>query len=484
MGRRRRYTPPFEVEIEKLGKKGVGVGTAPDGTLVEVKPAPPGGRILFAPQRKNRGKWKGRRIQLVRPPKAYVEPVCEVFGLCGGCVLQELSLEAQREAKFTFALEQVAEQMGISLETLNERVQVEPLRGSEQGFFYRNKVEFSFGNRRMLSQQEFDARESIHGRFLGFHAYGRFDRIADTSKCWLIADEANEVFAALRKAVLTEEQQPPWDNRSNQGFWRHAMLRHGFATNELLLTLFTASAKTDEEVESVQQVVEALQTTELSNGASLVGIVWVENEGVADVARGTTRQIWGRDWFEEHLKDTRFRISTRAFFQTSKAGAEILYDTIGEALGDVRGTLYDLYCGIGSIGLYLSSQFDKIIGVEEVEDAIEHARENAKLNGFQNVEYHAAKMEDTLDVLQHSEGESRALIFDPPRAGLHPKVVRAAAQAKADVLIYVACEPGSLGRDAAILELGGWVMTQLWTVDLFPQTGHIEMVARFVPRTA
>lgn len=482
MGRRRRFTPPFEVEIESLGKKGVGLGVSPDGTPVAVKPAPPGSRILFAPQRKSKGRWAGRRIKMVRPPEGYTEPVCESFGLCGGCVLQELSLSAQRDAKWSYALRAIAEPLSLSLPALEQRVEVMPIRGLQDGFGYRNKVEFSFGVRRMLSQTAFEARENIAGRFLGFHASGRFDRIADSPKCWLIRDEANALLSTLRATTLVEGQPPLWDVKVNQGFWRHAMLRQGMATGELLVSLFTAPATQPEEVQAVEQVVAALQDTELPNGASLVGVVWFENSSVADVAQGTVRQVWGRDWLEEFLGDTSYHIRTRTFFQTSKEGAELLYDTIEEALEGASGTLYDLYCGIGSIGLYLSSHFSHIIGVEEVEDSIVQARENASRNGLASASFHNAKVEDVLELLEEEQDAPRTLVVDPPRAGLHPKVVRTLAHTPADCLVYVACEPSSLGRDAAILELGRWKMTKVWVVDLFPQTGHVEVVAQFLPK--
>lgn len=477
---RRRYTPPFELEITHLGPKGVGVGQGPDGTPVEVKPAPPGGRILFAPQRKHRGRWQGRRVSLVRPPEAYQEPPCEVFGLCGGCVLQELSLDAQRAAKWEYALREVAEPLSLTVEGLRQAVEVHPIRGRDAAFHYRNKVELSFGNKQMLTQEAFDAREPIGGRFLGFHAAGRYDRIADVSRCWLISEAANALLTRVREMALAEGQPEPWDNREHKGFWRHLMLREGSATGQLLLALYTAPAQDEAEAQAVEALAEALMALPLPNEVKLVGVLWYENDGVADVTQGALRQTWGEGQFDERLGITQFRIAPETFFQTSTSGAVLLYDTIAEALGDRGGALFDLYCGIGSIGLYLAGQFTHLIGVDEVEASVQRARENAMRNGVGKAAYHAAKMEDALSVLDEAEGE-RCFVVDPPRAGLHPKVVRTLAQTPGDALVYVACHPASLGRDAAILQLGRWRLQTLWTIDLFPQTGHVEMVGLFLP---
>ncbi|HAA55995.1 MAG TPA: 23S rRNA (uracil(1939)-C(5))-methyltransferase RlmD [Myxococcales bacterium] len=477
--RRKRYMPPFDVDITHLAKKGVGVGEAPDGSPVWVKPAPPGARMHVAPTGKRKGKWQARRLAMVEKRAQWAEPPCALFGVCGGCVLQQLQLAAQRHEKHLYALREIAEHKGWSLDELQQHVRVHEVRGAEDAYGYRNKIELSFGPKRYLSQEAFDAGELIDGRFLGFHAAGRFDRIADLEKCWLASDGMNALIDVAREHVLQEGQPVPWDPHQHKGFWRHMMLRQGTATGELLVVLYTASAKQADEVSAVQSLAEALMAASTPEGTSVVGVLWMENDDIADVARGQLRQVWGRDWFEEHLGKTKYRLSYRSFFQTSTKAAEILYDTIGEALGDAGGTLYDLYCGIGSIGLYLSDQFDAIVGIEEIPEAIEDAGKNAAANGITSVTYTAAKVEDALDMLP-SEGEALALVVDPPRAGLHPKVAKALAQAPGDTLVYVACHPGSLGRDLVLLEEGGWEMTELWTVDLFPQTGHIEAVGRFV----
>jgi 23S rRNA (uracil1939-C5)-methyltransferase len=239
------------------------------------------------------------------------------------------------------------------------------------------------------------------------------------------------------------------------------------------VALYTSSDGTEADVTIVAEALMA---------AGAHGVIWGVDDGVADVARGVVQRTWGSATIEEHLttasgRTVSYRLSATSFFQTNTAGAQLLYDTVGEALIG-SGTLLDLYCGTGAIGLFLADRFSAVVGVEVIEAAVRDAEENAVRNGVE-ASYRVARVEDALDCLE-IDGPVSAVV-DPPRAGLHPKVAKALATWKgAEELIYVACGPAALGRDAAVLEEGGWRLTDLWTVDMFPQTGHVEMVARFV----
>jgi 23S rRNA (uracil1939-C5)-methyltransferase len=470
MSRSRSHVPPFEVEVTSLGSRGIGVGHTESGRPVLVRAVPPGARVAVAVIARKKGELHVRRLHMVRPPADHAEPRCAQFGLCGGCSLQEIHLPAQRRAKHAWVLAEVA--LGP-----DEVVQVHPPRGAQAAYGYRNKVELSFGSLRYLSEADHAAGLPREGRFLGFHAPGRFDRVVDAPRCELIHDDMNALLGTLRAAVSAPEAAPPYDVRTHTGFWRHVALRRGERTGELLITLFTTSPGEPEQA-AVLALVDALHGTPLQSH-KVVGVVWCVNDGVADVARGDERQVWGRDHLHERLGTVDYQLHTRAFFQTSTLGAEVLYDTIGEALGR-GGTLVDLYCGTGAIGLYLADRFDQVVGVEVIAESVEDARANAARNGIEAT-YHTGKVEDALALLDAVQGR-RHLVVDPPRAGLHPKVAEALAQAKADTLVYVACHPGSLARDRLVLQAGGWHLTDLWTVDLFPQTGHVEAVARFERR--
>ncbi|MEZ4318254.1 MAG: methyltransferase [Myxococcota bacterium] len=460
---RSKRIPPFEAEITHLGPKGVGVGTAPDGRPVHVRRAPPGGRVLVRPAGRKRGTWAGARMALVRPPSDAVEPPCPVFGLCGGCVLQELPLERQRALKLERARVEVGE------------TEWRGVRGSPDAYGFRNKMEFSFGNKRYASEREMARGDAVlDGRFLGLHAPGRFDRVVDVACCPLLDDVGNAALAVTRAVLLDPPDGPTlWDVRSHEGFLRHLLVRRG--QGSLYLGLFTASPTPADEA-AVHAWLDALERSEGLAGVA-VSAGWYVNDGVADVARGELREHRGSPDLRMRLRGREFSLAPLAFFQTSTAGAEVLVDTIGEALGTGHRLLLDLYCGTGSIGICLSDRARQVVGIEEVEAAIDNARVNAAANGVQ-AEYRVAKVEAALD--QIVGGPGIAAVVDPPRAGLHPSVARKLAETPLDVLVYVACNPASLGRDRVLLEAGGWRLQCAWAVDLFPQTGHLEVVARFV----
>lgn len=453
--RRRRYTPPFDLQVDRLEPKGMGAGEY-EGQEVLVRGAPPGSVVHVRPFRRKRGVIHARRLDLLQPPPDAVQPLCAAFGTCGGCVLQELPLAAQRAAKHGLVRRHVGSLEGVT---------VHPVRGLPAGFGYRNRVELTYGNRRFLSLEELNAGVSNLGRYLGFHAPGRFDRIVDVERCELISEDLNAVLTAAR-AQLQRSAFEPWDTREHTGFWRHLMLREG-QDGDRLVVVFTAPPE-DEAVARAELDALAAALPEVG------GVVWYVNDRVADAAVGQQRAVLrGRPFLEERLGELRFQLAPRAFFQTNTPGAELLYDTVALATGEGR-KLLDLYCGSGSIGLWLADRFEEVVGVELHAPAVEDARANAIRNGVTRTHFVQGEVEK---VALKLGGD--VVIVDPPRAGLHPKAARWLAGIPAERLVYVACHPPSLGRDRAVLEEGGWRLRELWTVDMFPQTGHVEAVARF-----
>lgn len=450
----RRRLEPFDCDFTQLGPRGIGVGHHEDGRRVEVRGVPPGARVQVIPQGRKDGVILGRRGALVRPPADGVDPRCAQFGLCGGCVLQELPLESQRAHKHRFGLGEVGPLDGV---------RVHPIRGTDAAYGYRNKVELAFGPTRYLSEADHLAGLPHSGRFLGFHAPGRFDRVVDAPRCEISSEPMNAALAAVRALALGPDMPPPYDPRAHTGFWRHLVLREG--ADGVIGVLFTTSDGPESAVAPIAERV----------GRELVGFEWRVNDGVADVARGDVRLSAGAPQVREVLGDVELRLSPMAFFQVNTAGARVLYDAIGEALG-TGGTLVDLYCGVGAIGLYHAKRFDRLVGIEENADAVADAERNALANGI-DASFFAGKVEERL--AHWAELGGVHVVVDPPRAGLHPKVAGALAAGRWASLVYVACNPASLGRDRVLLEAGGWQLEELWTVDLFPQTGHLEQVARF-----
>ncbi len=407
------------------------------------------------PFARKKGVIHGRRTALVQPPPDAVVPRCEAFLLCGGCSLQELSLAAQRQAKEQLVLEGVEPP---------EHVVVHPIRGTDLEYGYRNKVELSFGVRRYLSDEQHEAGLPIDGVFLGFHAPGRFDRVVDRGRCELVPEGTNEVLTILREH-LSRSAHAPWDVRNHTGFWKHAVLRET-SLGQRLVAIYTAEPQGD----------EAAELAAIARDLPVEAALWFVNAGVADAAIGELRaQLKGGPTVEEALGEVRYELSATAFFQTNTAAARVLYDCIGEA-ASAGARLLDLYCGTGAIGLYLADRYEQVLGIELNPDAVDDARRNALRSGREHVRILCGKVEDTLP--EPREGD--VAIVDPPRVGLHPKAAAWLAQAPIQELVYVACHPASLGRDRVILEAGGWHMTDLWSVDLFPQTGHVEAIGRFV----
>jgi len=453
MARRKRLPGPIDVEIVGIGDGGVGLGTYEEHQLL-VRGAPLGAVVSVMPFKRKKGVWHARRVGMVRPAADAVKPRCRIFGLCGGCVLQEMPLERQASAR-----EHLASQRVGSLEGVVQH----PMVRAPKGYAYRNRVELTFGATRYLTEEDLAAGLPLDGRFLGFHPPGRFDRIADAPRCELVSEDVNALIRIVREHLLRSSFEP-WNPREHTGFWRHLMLRET-SLGERLVVIFTAPPP-----EGAAQELEELAAAI----PDVTGVVWMVNERTADAAIGREEAVLrGRSWIEEQVLDVRFRLSVRSFFQTTSEGAERLYRVVREAAGSGR-RLIDLYSGVGSIGLCLADRFEEVFGVEIVEDAVVDAKKNAERNGITNSDFIAAPVETVTEGLGGD-----VLIVDPPRAGLHPKAARFIAGLTADRLVYVACNPRSLGRDRVVLEEGGWKMTDLWTVDLFPQTGHVEAVARF-----
>ncbi len=444
--------PPALVDIHALSPDGVAIGRDTRGRERTVRGAPLGAtvKVIGRPD-------TSILVEVVTPAPDAVLPRCPQSGSCGGCTLQDVPLGRQRAAKH----EALAALLG-------------PLGGTDHGieapdddgYGYRNRVELTFGERGWLTAEAQARGDSLAGRFLGFHPPGRFDRVVDAPTCALISPAMNDVLRRAR-ADLLPSPWSFWEPREHVGFWRHLSLREG--DEGVLATLYTSPGDATQEA--------WLRERAPTWGAA--GVVWCETEAAADVASGATREVLhGVERLHTRLGDARFHIGPASFFQVNHAGAERLVARVGEALGAGAGggTLLDLYCGAGAISLALGRRFRRIIGVDANAAAIADARANAADNGI-DAEFHAGLCEAVVPGL--TLPERPAIVVDPPRAGLHPSALRFVATLDAPVLVYVACRPSSLLRDARGLMLAGWRCTDRWAVDLFPQTGHVEVVARF-----
>ncbi len=446
--------PPVNVRIEALSRDGVAVGTDEKGRTREVRGAPLGA-LVRAVGRPTNSLFYG----VVEAADDAVPPRCAQVATCGGCTLQASPLARQRIAKSEMLSSLLAPLGGLD----------HGLEGADDAYGYRNKLELSFGVKRYLSTEELATDAPLGGRFLGMHAPGRFDRIADAPRCELASEAMNAVLARVREDVLPSDW-PLWDARAGTGTFRHLLLREG--EEGVLAAIFTSPG--DEAL--------AAWLREKAPRWGAAGVSWYVNERTADAAIGRREAVLhGVEFVTQRLGAARFRLSPMSFFQVNLPGAERLVARVGEALSKGRVTskddmLLDLYCGAGALGLALSDQATRLVGVDINTDAIADARENARMSGV-DAEFVAGPCEQVVAGLEVPSAP--AVVVDPPRAGLHPDALRFVAGLDARVLVYVACRPTSLLRDGQALLAAGWRCTDRWSVDLFPQTGHVEVVARF-----
>jgi 23S rRNA (uracil1939-C5)-methyltransferase len=443
--------PPTPVQIYGFNEDGLGRGRDQKGRSWIARGAVPGSEVALS------GKCNAGIVrERLRPAPDEISAPCPAFPLCGGCQWQSMPLHRQREEKLAM------------LRALLAPLSSAPgaMRGAEAGLGYRSKMEFSFGTQRYLTDAEMAESVSREGRFLGLHAPGHFARLIDRDACLLMSPSMNQLFARIRADVLASPWEM-WNPKDHLGVWRHLVLREG--RSGLVATLHVAEAP-----EALLEWMEARVPDWLAAGAS--GLRLLLGQAAADAVGGTVLRSWGECLIRERLGAVEYQLDPDAFFQVNREGAELLCALVGELAGE-GPLLLDLYCGTGALGLYLGAAFQRVIGVELHAGAVESARENAQRNGI-HAEFHCGKVEAVFPTLTLES--PMVVIVDPPRAGLHPDALRFVAGLPADRIVYVACKPSSLLRDGQFLKSMGWVLDHWEAVDLFPQTGHVEVAARFV----
>lgn len=439
---------PVPVTIDGLDADGVATGLDGRGRRWTVRGAIPGSQVLAGGRAAH-----GALLEVSRPHGDAVPARCPLFGTCGGCLYQSLPVSRQREEKLR-ALDTLLGSGGS-------------IRGADdEGYGYRNKIELSFGPQRYMTRAEMASGATGEaGHFLGFHGPGRFDRVVDVADCAIADPRVNNVLGRIRGDVLASPF-PPYNPRAHAGFWRHLALRAG--RDGVLAMVYTAIGSAEQEA----------WLRAHAPGWGAAGVLWYTTDRSSDAAVGELREVLhGRDTLAVALGEARMVLSPTAFFQVNDRGAAVLLDTIAGALG-TGGTLLDLYAGVGALGLALASSFDRVIGVELNAEAVAEANRNAAALGIR-ADYRAGKVEELLPGVLAEAGRPVKVIVDPPRGGLHPGALRPLLHLDADTLVYVACRPSSLARDAAALEAAGWRREGWTAVDLFPHTAHVEVVARF-----
>ncbi|MFW6428317.1 MAG: 23S rRNA (uracil(1939)-C(5))-methyltransferase RlmD [Desulfosalsimonas sp.] len=451
-----------EIKLDITGIAFGGRGIAKvDGFAVFVDGAVPGDTVSARIVKKKKNYAEARILEVLKPSLDRIEPPCRYSGWCGGCKWQFLKYERQlqyKESHVREALEHIAGITGVT---------VHPVLCSENVFGYRNKMEFSFSDRRWLLPQELGRTEIPRDFALGLHVPGTFDKILDIDACLLQPEKGNRILSDVRD-IVRSSGLPPYGLRSHEGFWRFLMLRHSVAEDKWLVNMVTSF----ENAEALRYIADFL----ISTYDDIAGVVNNITAKKAAVAAGEYEvPVAGRQVLKERLGRFEFEVSANSFFQTNTRQAEKLYDTVRQYAGlGGRETVVDLYTGIGTIPIWLSEDAGEITGLELVESAVADAEKNCRKNGVENCRFIAGDIRKSI-----SEIDKRpdVMIIDPPRAGMHKDVVNAVISMSPGKIVYVSCNPATLARDVSMLA-EDYRVEEIQPVDMFPHTYHVEAVAR------
>ena len=487
----------YEGTVEKTEFPNRGIIKAEERRII-VKNTLPGQRIRYRIRKLRKGTGEGQLLEVLTPSPLEISPACPHFGLCGGCTYQNLPYE-----------EQIRLKEGQLRELLDGAIMApyvfEGVKESPRRLSYRNKMEFSFGD-----------EEKDGPLALGMHRRGSFYDIVTTDQCQIVDEDYRKILSATLE-YFQEQRLPFYHRLRHTGYLRHLLVRKGARTGEILVVLVTTTQtdvqagqeKEGEEgvqLEEMQQEgmrperaamcaeesaaekaadidgriwgldsawVKRLQSLELDG--EIVGILHTYNDSLADVVQNDrTEVLYGRDYFYEELLGLRFKISPFSFFQTNSLGAEVLYSTARDYIGDTKDrVIFDLYSGTGTIAQILAPVARKVVGVEIVEEAVEAARVNARLNGLDNCFFLAG---DVLKVIDELQDKPDLIVLDPPRDGIHPKALQKIIDFGVEKIVYISCKPTSLVRDLEMLQGRGYKVEKCVGVDMFPGTGHVETV--------
>lgn len=465
--------------IDRVDFPNKGIIVREDGKQVVVKNGIPGQKVSAAINKARKGKCEGRLVEVLeKSPLELEEPGCVHFGVCGGCTYQCLPYDKQLALKE----EQVKKLIDGVILPENQNYEFLNIKGSPRKEGYRNKMEFSFGD------------ECKDGPLaLGMHKRGSFYDIVNVPECRIVDEDFRKVLG-ITLTFFREKEIAHFHKLKHVGYLRHLLVRKAAKTGEILVDLVTTTQLGEGVEELLREWKDVLLAEEYLG--KMTGILHTINDGVADIIKNEgTEILFGQDYFFEELLGLKFKITPFSFFQTNSLGAEVLYQTAREFIGDaledeIEGTevsgnsgdldrvrkgkvVFDLYSGTGTIAQLLSPVAKKVIGVEIVEEAVEAAKENARLNGLENCEFIAG---DVLKVLDEIGERPDYIVLDPPRDGIHPKALEKIVKYGVQQMVYISCKPTSLVRDLEVLQARGYEVRKVGCVDMFPATGHVETV--------
>ncbi len=424
------------VRIDDINDKGHGVGYI-GSHKVEVPGVVPGEYVFVKVGRKR----LGRVVKFIEKSEHRITPVCPYAHFCGGCLWQDI--------KYSYQLKLKQKIVDRAFSVVKYDFDMRGVIPSDEIYMYRGKMEFIFAERSGVLS-------------IGLREFGKFDRVVDIFACWLQSSRANNIMGEFRK-IFSILDYKPYNIYTHTGFLRYLVIRVSRSTNESLAIIVTTADR------KLNMKILASETTADT-------IVWAVNDGVADVAVGQIKEIYGRGYITESALGYIFRIFPYNFYQSNPLQANKLFDIARKLGGDGERAL-DLYCGIGTIAIISSTNYDEIIGIELEEDSVRSALQNAEINDVRNVKFLVGRVEDRIKDLK---GKFDTIFVDPPRAGLHKKVIRYLAELKPEKIVYVSCNPRTQARDILLLGQYGYRLELLQPIDMLPHTPHVETIGLIV----
>lgn len=442
----------IEGTIAELVFPNKGILYIEEGEPVIIAGAFEGQKVRARLAKKRKGKWEARLLEVIENPPHFVKPVCQYFGLCGGCTMQEIPYENQLELKHK-QVEKLLTDAGIT------GYEDAGIVASPEQMGYRNKMEFSFGD------------EHKDGPIaLGMHRKQSTFDIVTVDGCKIVDEDFSKILRHVLNYIVANEL-PFYKKALHEGYMRYLIVRKSKTNGNMLVNIVTSTQK-EFSFEPLARELANLDTV-----GKVTGVLHTLSDTLADAVKPDSVQvIYGVDYLKEKLLGLDFNISPFSFFQTNTLGAEVLYSTALDMIEDMNNkTIFDLYCGTGTITQIMATRAQKVYGIEIVEEAVEKAKENAKLNGLDNCYFIAG---DVLTEVDKLKDKPDIIVLDPPREGIHPKAIQKIINFDAKELLYISCKPTSLARDLPILEEAGYKVEKVCCVDMFPNTPHVETIVK------
>ncbi len=448
------------LEITDAGAEGVCIGRH-EGAVVFVPYVVPGD-VVDVTARKKHSYYEARVTRFVSLSPKRVEPECAHFGTCGGCKWQQMDYRWQLHYKQKQVFDHFTRIGKFQFP------EISPILAADNIFGYRDKIEYTFSDRKWLSKEDLDKVETLETRGLGFHLNGMFDKVLDINYCHLHSETGNRIRNRVREFGI-QNNYAFWNARRQEGLLRNMILRRSTTGDYMAIMVFS-------EWNSQSRAMMEMLQKEFPEITSLMYVVNSKmNDSISDLE---VRLFAGKGHMTERMRDLKFKVSPLAFYQTNPEQALKLYSKAAE-FAAIRpdDIVYDLYTGTGTIALFVARNAQKVVGIEYVESAVEDARANAQLNGIGNTEFVAGDMAKILtDEFIASHGKPSVILTDPPRAGMHPKVVEQLLKVAPERIVYVSCNSATQARDIALLA-EKYDVAAVQPVDMFPHTHHVENIA-------